>query len=197
MEIILASGSPRRKEILTNLRVPFTVLKTDTDESYEEGLAPDRIVTLLSSRKADAAAAVLNDPGDRLILAADTIVFCDGNVLEKPKSPENAADMLHALSGRTHTVWSGLCAVYHGKKATSAVATDVTFRSLTEKEILDYVATGEPLDKAGAYGIQGFGGLLVKEIRGEYLNAVGLPASALSCMLSDAFGFSLADLRER
>ncbi len=177
MKIILASQSPRRRELLGQVGLTFEIVSPEVDEAQYGGLPPRELVQTLSRAKAlDAARRV---PAGSLVLGADTVVVLDGQALGKPDGPEGARAMLTALSGRTHEVWTGFTLCRDGAVHTEAVATEVTFRALAPEEIDRYVATGEPLDKAGAYGIQGRGALLVAQIRGDYSNVVGLPLCAV------------------
>ena len=177
MKIILASRSPRRRELLGQVGLTFEIVSPEVDEAQYGGLPPRELVQTLSRAKAlDAARQV---PAGSLVLGADTVVVLDGQALGKPDGPEGARAMLTALSGRTHEVWTGFTLCRDGAVHTEAVATEVTFRALAPEEIDRYVATGEPLDKAGAYGIQGRGALLVAQIRGDYSNVVGLPLCAV------------------
>ena len=189
MNIILASASPRRRELLERVGVTnFTVWAPDADESVEPGLSPADMVETLSLRKARAAAE--NFGPDELILAADTVVALDAAVLGKPRDERDAFAMLSALSGREHRVYTGVTVLRGARAATEHEATAVTFRELSPDEIRGYIATGEPLDKAGAYGIQGVGALLVSGIRGDYSNVMGLPVFRLGRILRD-FGLDL------
>lgn len=187
--IILASNSPRRKELLERIGITdFTVAAPNVDESVEDGLSPAEIVEQLSLRKARAAAKKAG-PSD-LIIAADTVVALDGAVLGKPRDKGAAFAMLTALSGREHHVFTGVTVLRGEEAATLHEETAVTFRQLTPEEIRGYIATGEPMDKAGAYGIQGIGALLVSGIRGDYCNVMGLPVFRLGQILS-SFGVDL------
>lgn len=189
MSIILASNSPRRRELLAQIGIrDFQILSPDVDETVEPGLSPARMVETLSLRKAQAAAGRAG--AEDLILAADTVVALDGRVLGKPRDQEEAFAMLSALSGREHRVYTGVTVLRGGQAATEHEETAVAFRALSPEEIRDYIATGEPMDKAGAYGIQGVGALLVQGIRGDYCNVVGLPLFRLGRMLS-GFGVKL------
>ena len=189
MSIILASNSPRRRELLAQIGIrDFQILSPDVDEAVESGLSPARMVEALSLRKARAAAGRAG--AEDLILAADTVVALDGRVLGKPRDREEAFAMLSALSGREHRVYTGVTVLGGGRAATEHEETAVAFRALSPEEIRDYIATGEPMDKAGAYGIQGVGALLVQGIRGDYCNVVGLPLFRLGRMLS-GFGVKL------
>lgn len=172
--LILASSSPRRKELLENIHLTFEVSSSDVDESFSEGLSPDVVVMQLAERKAKAVAA--NNP-TAFVLGADTIVVLEGTVLGKPNDEAEAADMLRKLSGKTHEVYTGVSIVSPNDAFSFYEKTTVTFWELTETEINMYVSSGEPLDKAGAYGIQQLGSFLVKEIQGDYFSVVGLPIS--------------------
>ena len=167
--MILASQSPRRRELLGLFCPEFEVMPAQGEESLPDGISPREAVMLLSKQKAEEISARKFPDGNitDTIVAADTIVATDGEILGKPKSQEHAAEMLRRLSGRVHSVFTGV---------TLAEETLVEFYPLTAQEIADYTATGEPMDKAGAYGIQGRGALLVKRIEGDYYNVMGLPA---------------------
>ena len=183
MNIILASNSPRRRELLGQMGIErFHVISPDVDETVAAGLSPTQIVEELSLRKAGAAAKGAG-PED-LIIAADTVVALDGAVLGKPRGGDEAFAMLSALSGREHHVYTGVTVLRGGRAVTEHEETAVTFRPLEPGEIRGYIATGEPMDKAGAYGIQGLGALLVSGIRGDYCNVVGLPVFRLGRILA-------------
>ena len=189
MNIILASASPRRRELLERVGITnFTVWAPNVDESVEPGLSPAAMVEALSLRKARAAAQ--NFGPDGLVIAADTVVALDAGVLGKPRDEDDAFSMLSALSGREHLVCTGVTVLRGGRAVTEHEVTAVTFRELAPDEIRGYIATGEPLDKAGAYGIQGVGALLVSGIRGDYSNVMGLPVFRLGRILWD-FGLDL------
>ncbi len=169
---ILASQSPRRKELLTRAGYAFDIIVSEVDENIPNSLSPQDAVLLLARRKAEAVSAQY--PG-AVVLGCDTVVALDGRILGKPADAAEAKAMLLSLSGNTHTVYSGVC-VTNGTETTGFfTATDVTFYPLAEATVDSYVATGEPMDKAGAYGIQGLGCVLVERIRGDYSNVVGLP----------------------
>lgn len=181
MDIVLASGSPRRKELLTQMGLPFRVLVSDADETVDPTLPPAEQVALISRRKAEAAAQAAGP--DALVIAADTMVALGGRVMGKPHSPGEAAEMLSELQGKTHQVYTGLT-LRQGERTESRVeCTAVTFRPMTSAEVEGYVATGEPMDKAGAYGIQGLGGVFVEGIQGDYFNVMGLPICRLGTLL--------------
>ncbi len=183
MNIILASQSPRRRELLEQVGITgFQVISPDVDERVEPGLSPAGMVEELSLRKARAAADKTGPDG--LIIAADTVVALDGAVLGKPRDREDAFAMLSALSGREHRVYTGVSVLRGDRAVTEHEETAVCFRALAPGEIWGYIATGEPMDKAGAYGIQGVGALLVRGIRGDYCNVVGLPVFRLGRMLA-------------
>lgn len=181
MEIILASQSPRRKELLTRMGLTFTVLPAEIEEVIEPGLTPQEAVMSLSRQKGSAVA--LSHP-DALVIAADTIVVFDGRILGKPHSVAQAKEMLTALSGKTHHVCTGFT-LWRGQQVeTGCEESEVWFRELSEEEIDRYIATGEPMDKAGAYGIQGYGAMLVRGIHGDYFNVMGLPVCRLARLLA-------------
>ena len=187
--LILASQSPRRQELLRRIGITdFTVLATDSDESYDPRWSPEELVSRLSARKAAAAARAAGP--DALVIAADTMVFLDDRRLGKPADEADAFGMLSALSGREHTVRTGVTVRRGEVVRTEVEATAVRFRGLTAEEIRRYIATGEPMDKAGAYGIQERGALLVEGIRGDYFNVMGLPVLRLARMLR-GFGVDL------
>ena len=195
MKIILASNSPRRRELLGQMGIKdFKVSAPNVDESVEEGLSPVQVVEELSLRKARAAAKRAG-PGD-LIIAADTVVALDGAVLGKPRDEAGAFAMLSSLSGREHHVYTGVTVLRGERAVTEHEETAVTFRPLEEGEIWGYIATGEPMDKAGAYGIQGLGALLVSGIRGDSCNVVGLPVFRLGRILA-GFGVDLLQNKEQ
>ncbi|HIS30731.1 MAG TPA: septum formation inhibitor Maf [Candidatus Limivivens intestinipullorum] len=177
-KIILASGSPRRKELLIQAGIPFEVLVSDADEKTTE-TDPAKTVMELALRKARAAARQLAK--DAVILGADTVVALDGSILGKPTGEEDAARMLRTLSGKSHQVYTGVALVRKkGQQQTEKVffeKTDVEMYAISEEEIAAYIATGEPMDKAGAYGIQGKAAIFVRGIRGDYNTVVGLPAA--------------------
>lgn len=180
--LILASQSPRRRELLSMLGYEFLCCPADDDEIIPEEMEPGRAVELLAERKAAAAAA--GHP-DAVVVGSDTVVVLDSRILGKPTDQQDAARMLRALSDRTHRVYTGVAVLAGpGRRIFHNVA-DVTFYPLSEEEIAGYVATGEPMDKAGAYGIQGKGAVLVREIRGDFYTVMGLPVAALSRTLAD------------
>lgn len=183
MKIILASKSPRRKELLERMGIQdFETISPNVDESAFHGLPPEELVRRLSAEKAAAVAGKVGE--DAIVIAADTVVALEGAVLGKPADELDAFKMLSALSGVRHQVYTGVTVCRGGEKQTAHEVTDVTFRELSEREIEDYISTGEPMDKAGAYGIQGYGALLIQGISGDYYNVMGLPVCRLSGMLS-------------
>ncbi|AVU37246.1 septum formation inhibitor Maf [Serratia marcescens] len=181
--LYLASGSPRRRELLTLLGVSFDILLTHTEEQRREGEAAEAYVRRLAQDKAKAGVALAQE--DRPVLGADTIVVLNGRVLEKPHDEAHAADMLAALSGKQHQVMTAVAIADRHDVRCQLVVTDVTFRSLSQQDIRDYIATGEPMDKAGAYGIQGKGGCFVRAITGSYHAVVGLPLVETHELLSN------------
>lgn len=182
MAIILASQSPRRRQLLEQMGfTDFVVRPAKGEELADPSLHPGALVEALSRQKALEISAGA-DPKD-LVIAADTVVAVDGQVLGKPHSTQQAHQMLSALSGREHTVYTGVTVCQGDQILTEHEATAVRFRSLTAQEIDAYIATGEPMDKAGSYGIQGRGALLVEGISGDYFNVVGLPVCRLGRML--------------
>ena len=180
MNVSLASQSPRRKELLGLLHIPFTVRAADIDETMTPGAAPYSEVARLSRMK---ALATPRQPED-VVIAADTIVVCDDKVLGKPHSAEEAKQMLRLLSGRDHQVMTGMTVLQGDHAVVITEVTDLHFRELTDAEIDAYVASGEPADKAGAYGIQGGAALFCQRICGDYYNVVGLPVCHLTQILS-------------
>lgn len=172
--ILLASASPRRKELLELMGLEFVVKTAGVDETLPPDITPEEAVAYLSRIKAQAV-----EGEGEIIIGADTVVAIDGCILGKPKDSTDAAVMLKRLSGRKHSVFTGVTVIYFDKINTFTSETEVEFYPLTDAEISSYIATGEPMDKAGAYGIQGKGSLLVKGITGDYFNVVGLPVSRL------------------
>lgn len=179
--MILASQSPRRRELLALIQPEFRVIPAQGDEVLPGGISPRDAVLLLSAQKAGEVAKRAFPGGEATepVIAADTVVSIDGKILGKPRSPENAAEMLRVLSGREHSVFTGVKVIFRDKEISFAEETRVEFFPLTEQEIADYVATCDPMDKAGAYGIQGRGALLVRRINGDYYNVMGLPVGEL------------------
>ena len=183
--LVLASGSPRRRELLAQLGVPFEVRVADVDESPRPGELADDLVRRLAAAKAQAVLAVAPE-AEVVVLAADTVVVLDGVVFGKPVNAEDATRMLRLLSGRTHTVLTGVAVARRdAAMVVEAEATEVTFVELTAADIATYVATGEPLDKAGAYGIQGAAGGFVAEIVGNKDNVIGLGQATTTRLLTE------------
>ena len=175
MQLILASASPRRRELLSLFGIPFTIRVADIDETMDPGKSPFEEVGRVSRAKALAVPAEKED----IVIAADTIVVCEGRVLGKPHDEAEAKAMLRLLSGRDHQVMTGCTVAAHGMCHTFTEVTDLHFRQLSEKEIERYVASGEPMDKAGAYGIQGGAALFCQKMAGDYYNVMGLPVCRL------------------
>lgn len=186
-KLVLASASPRRQELITLLGLPVQILPSRVDEDTPDYWTPTEIVEGLSIRKALAVKSEMTETseGHLIIVGSDTIVVLNGNVMGKPRDAEEAEQMLHQLSGQVHKVYTGITCirVSDAKTVTSHRITKVRMRQLTEGQISRYVATGEPMDKAGAYGIQELGSVLVDSIEGCYFNVVGLPLSLLSVLL--------------
>lgn len=190
--IILASASPRRRELLEQLGIKFDiVVSTETEENIDKSLPPEAYTSELALLKAAAVGKKLTELNRKnsIIIAADTVVYFDGKILGKPKNDADARDMLKMLSDNRHEVYTGIC-VMRLKDAytvSRSVKTSVKFKSLTDAMIDGYIRTQEPADKAGAYGIQGMGAVLVEEINGDYFNVVGLPLSCLYDILKNEF----------
>ena len=180
MDIILASKSPRRRELMELIGLPFTVRVAQVDETLED-LPPEEAVAQLSRKKAEAARETL----DEVVIGADTIVVLDGKILGKPQDATDAYRMLKFLSGRRHQVMTGVTVLLGGRCVSITEVTEVSFRQLTDGEILSYIASGDPMDKAGSYGIQSGGALFVDEIHGDYYNVVGLPVCRLHQILKE------------
>lgn len=181
--LVLASGSPRRAELLARLGLTPRIRPADVDETPRDGEDPATLVTRLAGAKATAAAA--RGAGNEVVLAADTVVVLDDVALGKPRDHDDAAAMLRGLSGRTHRVVTGVTVLRGEVAAATRVTTEVTFRSLTAAEIDWYLATGEPDDKAGGYGLQGAGAVLVEAITGSDTNVIGLPLAETVALLRD------------
>ena len=190
-EWILASQSPRRRELFGRLVPEFTVMIDDSTEVWVPDEKPEATVKRLAEEKARNVA--IKTDKDALILAADTVVVLDGKILGKPKDEEEAYAMLQALSGNTHQVFTGIAVLdrHSGKCVTAAECTKVRFTDLDEETIRYYIASGEPMDKAGAYGIQDLAALFVEGIEGDYFNVVGLPLCRLGKLLKESFGIDL------
>ena len=187
--ILLASGSPRRQELLRRIGITdFTVTVPDVDESYPDDLTPPEIVQYISRKK---SLAVSSAPDD-IVITADTMVFLDEQKLGKPRDEAHALSMLTALQGRCHKVCTGVTVRQGDQILTRSQSTDVAFRSASQQELLAYIRSGEPMDKAGAYGVQGQGALLVDRIDGDFFNVMGLPVALLAQMLG-TFGVNLLE----
>ncbi|WP_342432466.1 Maf family protein [Neobacillus sp. FSL H8-0543] len=172
--LILASSSPRRKELLENLQITFTISSSEVDESFDPSLSPEDIVMELAERKAQA---VFNENPESFVLGSDTLVVADNQILGKPANEEDAIGMLKMLSGKQHDVYTGVSILSAKGSSRFYEKTEVWFWELTDEEINFYVQNGEPLDKAGSYGIQQLGSMLVKKINGDYFAVVGLPVA--------------------
>lgn len=198
MKLILASGSPRRREILTNLGIPFEVFTSDADEHCNL-TDPAAYVRELAARKGEAVRDALRDQGmdlhDTLILAADTVVANDRTILGKPVDRDDAIRMLTELSGRDHAVYSGIALTLGDQTETASERTAVHVAPLTDEQIRRYVATGEPDDKAGSYAMQGLFAPYITGIEGCYFNVVGLPVHALFQLAQEKFNIDLYSLR--
>lgn len=179
-EVILASGSPRRQELLQLVIDHFEVCVSDVDETLPEGIAPRDAVEMLAQRKAQTVAELRPHA---LVIGADTVVAVEGRILGKPRDDEQAAEMLRMLSGRTHQVYTGVAVCEKNESNVFSCCTQVEFALLSEAEIDWYLSTGEPFDKAGGYGIQGYGARFVKGISGDYFNVMGLPVNRLYTIL--------------
>jgi septum formation protein len=180
--VVLASQSPRRRELLTLVGIPHTVRPTNIDESYQAGETPRAHARRLAQEK---AAHVARGEPEALVIGSDTIVVADGDVLGKPRDEAHAAEMLARLSGRSHVVMTAVAVQWRGRELSAVEEVGVTFHSLTPEEIRAYVATREPMDKAGAYGIQGYGATIVKRVEGDYFAVMGLPLQRLVRLMAE------------
>lgn len=188
-KIVLASGSPRRRELLERIGITdFDVRVPEVEEYFPENLTPQQVVEYISREKAEAAAALCS--ADEIVITADTMVFLDEARLGKPADEADALRMLTALQGRRHTVCTGVTVRRGAESITESESTHVYFRPATQSELRAYIATGEPMDKAGSYGVQGKGALLVEKLDGDFFNVMGLPVLRLSRMLA-RFGVEL------
>lgn len=189
-KVILASNSPRRKEILENIGIKFSIIGSEVEEIVRDNESPESVVMGLSFEKAIDVAKKVDD-GD-IIIAADTIVYSE-KILGKPLNKDDAFNMLRSLSGKSHYVYTGFSIIKAGTntKVIDYVKTEVVFKELDDDIINKYIETGEPMDKAGAYAIQGYGSILIKSISGDYFNVVGLPISRLSEILKGHFDFAI------
>ncbi|MBQ3022521.1 MAG: septum formation inhibitor Maf [Clostridia bacterium] len=188
---VLASKSPRRKELLKNIEIQAEIIPANVDESALSSLPPEKMVTQLALLKATDVARSFG--GNTYVIAADTVVVMDGKIFGKPHDIADAKRMLTFLSGATHSVYTGYCVIRcsDGTAVARFEKTDVTFRTLTDSEIDAYIKTREPMDKAGAYGIQGKGSIFIEKINGDYFNVVGLPVCALSKLLREEFDINI------
>ena len=191
MNVILASQSPRRKELLGLFRIPFTIRVADIDETMDPNASACSEVARVSHLKALA----VERGADDLVIAADTIVVCQGKMLGKPQSPEEARQMLKLLSGRDHQVMTGMTVLRGDRAVVCTEVTDLHFRELSDYEIDAYVATGEPMDKAGSYGIQGGAALFCPRMEGDYYNVMGLPVCRLAEILKQLAPELMGDVR--
>lgn len=190
-KVVLASQSPRRRELLSDLIPEFKIMPDNSAEIMDESAAPEEVVKRLAMQKAKNVSACAES--DEIVIAADTVVFIDGKILGKPINAAEAAQMLKTLSGREHHVCTGIAVIDNaiGKSYCCFERTLVHFKHLSESEIERYIASGEPMDKAGAYGIQGKGALFVEWIKGDYFNVVGLPLCRLAQVLKEEFDFDI------
>lgn len=190
-KIVLASQSPRRKELLSGLISDFEIVVDNSEENIRDGASPEEAAEILALQKAKNVAAVVSD--NSIVIGADTMVSINGEIFGKPSDKEDAVRMLKILSGNENIVCTGIAVVdkTSGKVASKTVKTSVFFRNLTDEEIRRYVETGEPMDKAGGYGVQGLGSLLISGIHGDYFNVVGLPLCELAQMLKNEFGYEI------
>ena len=194
MNYILASKSPRRKEILETLGIKFEIVTADTDETCNE-CDPHRLVEILSERKGlavrDLLLAAGQDLSDTVIISSDTVVAIEGEILGKPHNADDARRMLHRLSGRTHEVVSGIALIGANCKGVSHEVTEVTFDEWDDRTVEHYITVAQPYDKAGAYAIQGLASAWIKGICGDYFNVVGLPVHRLNTLYTEIFGKNL------
>ncbi len=191
MRVVLASKSPRRRELIKNIIPEFEVITASTDETLAEGTDPRRGVEILAVRKGKAVSDTLSP--DTLVISSDTLVELDGAALGKPRDREDAARILRSLSGRAHNVHTGVAVHYRGRTYSGTATTTVYFRELSESEILQYIDTGEPMDKAGAYGIQGEGAKFVTSYVGDFDTVVGLSTALTRRLMNQAEGCDTID----
>ena len=190
--VVLASQSPRRRELLSLIGIAHEVRPANIDESYLPGEVPAGHAERLARSKAETIAAP-----DAVTIGSDTIVVVDGDVLGKPRDAADAMRMLRRLSGRSHIVITGVAARWRGRTLSAAEEVVVTFRRLSDEDIRAYIATGEPMDKAGAYGIQGFGATIVERVEGDYFAVMGLPLNRLTQLLAElGLVYQFGPLRE-
>ena len=196
MKIILASKSPRRKEILENLGLKFDIITADADESSDI-TDPDGLVMTLAERKGRAVVEKLTDKAGSLVIACDTLVYAEGEFLGKPKDRSDAERMIKLLSGKKHLVVSGIYLYLNGKEVTAAAQTGVIFDEMTDGEIAQYINGPEPYDKAGGYAVQGLASVYIRGLEGDYFNVVGLPVNLLCKTLKKEFDLDINSLRSR
>jgi len=190
MRIILASTSPRRRELMDLMGLRYEILAPEGEEVFDPALSPQNLVQHLARQKGENVAA--RTDGDALVIAADTVVALGSRILGKPRDRTDAIAMLASLSGRVHSVFTGVCMFGQGKIVVDSEETLVHMRPLSEAEIAAYVDSGEPMDKAGAYGIQGRASLFIPRIEGDYFNVMGFPVCRIGQMLAAHFGLSLS-----
>ncbi len=196
MKLILASASARRRDILNSVGVPFTVVPASADESLPHGIEGAEAVTILARRKAMAVLAEHSELEDTIVIAADTVVECYGQIMGKPASKDEARMMLNMLSGCGSAVHTGICIAYRGQFSTACETAYVTFDEMTGDEIEDYISTDEPYDKAGGYAVQGRAALYIAGVTGDFYTVVGLPIHLVRTMLRDEFGVDIRDIEE-
>ncbi len=194
MKLILASQSPRRKEILHSVGLNFDIMPVDADETLPEGIEAADAVTMLARRKAKALVEAHPELSDSVILAADTLVECFGEILGKPEDKEDARRMLTMLCGCGSAVHTGICIAYKGKFATALETAYVTFDEMSAQEIEDYISTDEPYDKAGGYAVQGRAALYIAGVTGDWYSVVGLPIHAVKTLLEEEFDIRIKDI---
>jgi len=190
MRIILASSSPRRRELMDLMGLRYEILVPEGEEIFDPALSPKELVQHLARQKGEDVAARVD--GDALVIAADTVVALGHQVLGKPRDRADAIAMLTALSGKAHSVFTGVCMFGQGKIVVESEETLVHMRPLSAAEIVAYVDSGEPMDKAGGYGIQGRASLFIPRIEGDYFNVMGFPVCRIGQMLSEQFGLTLS-----
>ena len=194
MKIILASKSPRRKEILENLGLKFDIVTADADESSDI-TDPEDLVTTLAARKGRAVVERLTDKSECLVIACDTLVYADGAFLGKPRDKSDAERMIRLLSGKKHSVVSGIYLYLNGKEVGAAAETGVVFDEMTDAEIEEYICSSEPYDKAGGYAVQGLASVYISGLEGDYFNVVGLPVNLLCKTLKKEFNLDINQLK--
>ncbi len=193
-KLILASKSPRRLELLRMIGINVDTVSPDVDESNVTADSPAQLAEKLAKLKAETVYRTVDTDGCP-VLAADTLVDAGGTILGKPRTVAEAGEMLRLLSGKTHYVHTGIAVIYSGTSASAVETASVHFREISEEEIEEYVMSGEPMDKAGAYGIQGRAGMFVDRIEGDFFSIVGLPLCRLVTLLKDTMGISPSDLK--